>query len=182
MSDYENPPAAFAVAGWTDPALRAREATEADIERLQAENAELRARINETSARGSVTEAMHVQRVNDIARLEARALEYGNQCETLQHNLAEALRLLKEARQPVREREFLENHEYAEGSGAPFPSPGEWGIAVQYIEAADAKPFELFDRDVDRHHATNRDEDEDGEYLTLGNRIDAFLAKRKEGE
>ncbi|MEM6668581.1 MAG: hypothetical protein AAF661_05125 [Pseudomonadota bacterium] len=42
MSDYENPPKGFEMAGWDNDALRAREATEADIETLMSENARLR--------------------------------------------------------------------------------------------------------------------------------------------
>ena len=100
--------------------------------------------------------------------------------EAERERLAELEGLLREAQPLVAEREFLEKKEFAYGSGYPEPSPAEWGIQIGYVQTVDQMPVEQFSEEVDEYHTQNRDEDEDGEYLSLANKIADALSKESE--
>ena len=93
----------------------------------------------------------------------------------------DTIALLREAQQPVAEREYLESCEFFYGSGWPEPSPAEWGIQAGYQQTIEAMPHEQFLEDVEAFHRTNREDDDgSGQFLTLANRIRAAIAKAEQ--
>lgn len=114
------------------------------------------------------------------------ALLYGN-VKRLEAALAEAERqrdaleaLLHKAEPLVAEREYLETKEFSYGGSWPEPSPAEWGINIGYQQSSEMMPGRMFDVDVKEFHDTNLQEDDgEGKFLTLANKIRQALAALK---
>jgi len=80
--------------------------------------------------------------------------------------------LLDEALPLVEEAEFLETKTFSYGPGYPEPSPGEWGISVEYVDSRESSANAQYQHDIEQFHADNRDEDDgDGQFLTVANKI-----------